>query len=90
MDVEDEHNHMGAAFGLRDRFGQPATPARECVPGAENRIWKARLQPGCLLSDGERATLAELGRRLGRKGLQQVGAPRQTRYHSRLVSPTGG
>jgi len=29
MDVEDEHNHMRAAFGLRDRFGQPGTPARE-------------------------------------------------------------
>ena len=29
MDVEDEHNHMRAAFGLRDRFGKPATPARE-------------------------------------------------------------
>ena len=39
---------------------------------AENRIWKARPQPGCLLSDGERATLAEIGRRLGGKGLQQV------------------
>ena len=36
MDVEDEHNHMRAAFGL------------------------------------QRATLAEIGKRLGRKGLQQV------------------
>jgi hypothetical protein len=39
---------------------------------AENRILKARLQPGWRLSDGERATLAEIGRRLGRKGLLQV------------------
>ena len=39
---------------------------------AENRIWKARLQPGWRLSDGERATLAEIGKRLGRKGLEQV------------------
>jgi putative transposase len=39
---------------------------------AENRILKARLQPGWRLSDGERAVLAEIGRRLGRKGLQQV------------------
>ena len=39
---------------------------------AENRILRARLQPGWRLSDGERATLAEIGRRLGRKGLQQV------------------
>ena len=29
MDVEDEHNHMRAAFGLRYRFGKPATPAAE-------------------------------------------------------------
>jgi hypothetical protein len=28
----------------------------------ENRIFKARLQPGWRLSDGERATLAEIGR----------------------------
>ena len=33
---------------------------------------KARLQPGWRLSDGERATLAEIGKRLGRKGLEQV------------------
>jgi hypothetical protein len=39
---------------------------------AENRILKARLQPGWRLSDGERATLAEIGRRLGRKGLLPV------------------
>jgi hypothetical protein len=38
---------------------------------AENRILKARLQPGWRLSDGERATLAEIGKRLGRKGLGQ-------------------
>jgi hypothetical protein len=39
---------------------------------AENRIWKARLQPDWRLSDDERATLAEIGRRLGRKVLQPV------------------
>ena len=58
---------------------------------AENRILKARLQPGWRLSDGERATLAEIGKRL--VSTQRTGAgcaPRQTRYHSRLVSPTGG
>ena len=38
----------------------------------ENGILKAHLQPGLRLSDGERATLAEIGKRLGRKGLQQV------------------
>jgi hypothetical protein len=29
MDVESEHNHMRAAFGLRDRFDKPGTPAAE-------------------------------------------------------------
>ena len=33
---------------------------------------KAHLQPGWRLSDGERATLVEIGKRLGRKGLQPV------------------
>ena len=39
---------------------------------AENRILKARLQSGWRLSDGERVTRAEIGRRLGRKGRQPV------------------
>jgi len=39
---------------------------------AENRILKAHQQPGLRLSDGEKATLAEIGKRLGRKALQQV------------------
>src|SRR5215467_8663121 len=39
---------------------------------AENRILKARLPSGWWLSDGERVTLAQIGRRLGRKGLQPV------------------
>ena len=38
---------------------------------AENGILRAHLR-GLRLSDGERATLAEIGKRLGRKGLQQV------------------
>src|SRR5260370_3530979 len=39
---------------------------------AENRILKAHLQPGFRLSRPERTALAELGKRLGRKLLQQV------------------
>jgi len=38
----------------------------------KNRILKARLPPGWQLSNGERATLAEIGKRLGRKGLLEV------------------
>jgi hypothetical protein len=29
MDVEDQHDHMRPAFGLRDRLGKPGTPAAE-------------------------------------------------------------
>jgi hypothetical protein len=29
MDVEDEHNHMRPAFGIRYRIGKPGTPAAE-------------------------------------------------------------
>jgi putative transposase len=39
---------------------------------AENCILKAHLQPGFKLSRPERTTLAEIGKRLGRKLLQQV------------------
>jgi putative transposase len=39
---------------------------------AENRILKAYLPPGLRLSRPERTALAEIGKRLGRKLLQQV------------------
>ena len=39
---------------------------------AENRILKAQLKGRLKLSDAERATLAELGHRLGRKALAEV------------------
>jgi putative transposase len=39
---------------------------------AENRILRSRLPPRLRLSDPERSTLAEIGKRLGRKDLQQV------------------
>src|SRR3954447_27023307 len=39
---------------------------------AENRILRAHLPARLRLSDPERATLAEIGKRLGRKGLTKV------------------
>jgi len=39
---------------------------------AENRILKAQLKGRLLLSDAERATLGEIGHRLGRKALEDV------------------
>ena len=72
MDVEHEYNPMRAALGLRYRLVNQELLLQNEYLAAENRILKARLQPGWRLSDGERATLVEIGKRLGRKGLQPV------------------
>src|SRR5207248_8395302 len=39
---------------------------------AENRILRAHLSPRLRLSDPERSTLAEIGKRLGSKALERV------------------
>ena len=39
---------------------------------AENRILKAQIKGRLHLSDAERATLAEIGHRLGRKSLEDI------------------
>ena len=39
---------------------------------AENRVLRAHLPARLRLSDPERCTLAEIGKRLGRKGLEKV------------------
>ena len=39
---------------------------------AENRILRAHLPTRLRLSNPQRATLAEIGKRLGRRGLEQV------------------
>src|SRR5438034_5924724 len=46
--------------------------ARNEYLAAENRILKAQLKGRLKLSDAERATLAEIGHRLGRKVLGEV------------------
>src|SRR5258708_10634474 len=43
----------------------------ECL-AAENRILRSRFRARLRLSDPERSTLAEIGKRLGRTALQQV------------------
>jgi putative transposase len=40
---------------------------------AENRILRAKIKGRLQLSDGEKSTLAEIARRLGRKALAEVG-----------------
>src|SRR5215204_1194388 len=57
---------------------------------AENRILRAHLPPRLRLTDPERSTLAEIGKRLGRKALKDVAcvAKRDTilRWYRRLVA----
>ncbi len=48
----------------------------------ENRILKDRLKGRLMLSDAERATLGEIGHRLGRKVLAQVTVARPDRIPS--------
>ena len=40
---------------------------------AENRILRAQVKGRLLLSDAEKKTLADIGHRLGRKALEEVG-----------------
>ena len=42
--------------------------------GAENRILRAQIKGRLLLSEGEKATLAEIAQRLGRKALEELAA----------------
>jgi hypothetical protein len=63
---------MGAVLGVRYLIGQSGTPPANEYVAAENRILKAHSPRNLRLSEGERSTLAEIGKRLGRKGPQQV------------------
>src|SRR5271165_7669500 len=42
--------------------------------GAENRILRRQIKGRLLLSEGEKATLAEIAQRLGRKALEELAA----------------
>ena len=55
---------------------------------AENCILRAKLPSRLRLNNPERATLAEIGKRLGRKA-QRSGLRRQDRHHPELVSQAG-
>jgi hypothetical protein len=52
---------------------------------AENRILRAHLPRRLRLTDSDRSTLAEIGKRLGRKALEQSGLCGQARDHSCVV-----
>src|SRR5262245_59169348 len=56
---------------------------------AENRILKAQLNGRLRLSDADRATLSEIGHRLGRKGSRRGRNRRAAGHHPGLVPQTG-
>ncbi len=59
---------------------------------AENRILRAKIRGRLLLTDPERATLARIGKRLGRKALEglsgPVGPPSLGRYCAPRILPS--
>src|SRR5215831_6139457 len=61
----------GLGFAMVEEAVAPATPARGC---GFDRILKAQIKGRLLLSEEEKATLAEIAHRLGRKALEEVAA----------------
>src|SRR5439155_22398040 len=61
---------MGSAASVRHRAVQSEIQNEYLI--AENRILRTHLPARMRLSDPERSTLAEIGKRLGRSALQQV------------------
>ena len=55
---------------------------------AENRILRAKIKGRLLLSDGEKATLAEIAHRLGRKALDDLTAAARPETPAALVPKT--
>ena len=59
--------------------------------GAENRILRGQIKGRLLLSEGEKATLAEIAQRLGRKALEELAAvakPDTARFASDHLTST--
>src|SRR5215467_5782792 len=63
---------MGSSPGVRHGTGEPELLLQNEHLVAENRIMRAHFQARLRLSDRERRTLAEIGKRLGRKVLEKV------------------
>jgi hypothetical protein len=53
--------------------------------GAENRILRGQIKGRLLLSEGEKATLAEIAQRLGPESLGRIGGCRDAGYATGLV-----
>jgi putative transposase len=72
MFVHDAGQQMGAAVGVYHGLVNQRLLLQCEYLAAENRILRSQLPARLRLSDPERATLAEIGKRLGRKCLADV------------------
>ncbi len=63
---------MGAAAGLHHRAGESASAPTVRIAGRGESGSALSTSPHLRLSDAERSTLAEIGKRLGRKYLAEV------------------
>jgi hypothetical protein len=67
-------NNLGSHACLHHRNRRPGTSIIDEYLAAENRILRAQIKGRLLLSDAEKATLAEIAHRLGRKALEELAA----------------
>ena len=72
MDGWHEGQSVGSSPGVCHGTGEPGTVSAERVPVGGEPILRAHLPARLRLSDPERRTLAEIGKRLGRKALEKV------------------
>ena len=67
-------NDLGSQACLHHGNRRPGTSTEERISVAEKRILKAQFKGRLLLFDAEKATLAEIAQRLGRKALEELSA----------------
>jgi hypothetical protein len=80
---------MVETAGLRDGFGEPGASCSERIPGHRESDLKGKLPSRLRLSNSERTTLAEIGKRLGRKALREVASVAKPDTIPGVVSETG-
>jgi cytochrome P450 len=67
-------NALGTHAGLHHRNRRPGTSSEERISGCRDLILRAQIKGRLLLPDAEKATLAEIAQRLGRKVLEELAA----------------
>jgi hypothetical protein len=73
----DEEHTSGAVVGVGDWDGQPATAAAERIPDRGKQDSALTFAWRVPLTNAQRATLAEIAKRMGRRALEQVASVAQ-------------